>query len=41
MIEDLIEFNTLTPEMAQFIEACVKARLNVVVSGGTGSGKTS
>ncbi|MGI5858046.1 MAG: ATPase, T2SS/T4P/T4SS family [Tepidanaerobacteraceae bacterium] len=41
MIEDLIEFNTLTPEMAQFIEACVKARLNVVVSGGTGSGKTT
>lgn len=41
MIENLIEFNTLTPEMAQFIEACVKARLNVVVSGGTGSGKTT
>jgi pilus assembly protein CpaF len=41
MIEDLIEFNTLTSEMAQFIEACVKARLNIVVSGGTGSGKTT
>ena len=41
MIEDLIEFNTLTSEMAQFIEACVKARLNTVVSGGTGSGKTT
>ncbi|MDD4569789.1 MAG: CpaF family protein [Tepidanaerobacteraceae bacterium] len=41
MIEDLIEFGTLTPEMAQFIEACVKAKLNIVVSGGTGSGKTT
>ncbi|NPV27632.1 MAG: CpaF family protein [Firmicutes bacterium] len=40
-IEDLIRFGTLTPEMARFIEACVKARLNLVVSGGTGSGKTT
>ncbi len=40
-IEDLIRFGTLTREMAQFIEACVKARLNIVVSGGTGSGKTT
>ena len=37
----LIEFNTLTPTMAEFLEACVKARLNVVISGGTGSGKTT
>lgn len=40
-IEDLIRFGTLTPEMAKFLEACVKARLNIVVSGGTGSGKTT
>lgn len=40
-IEDLIGFGTLTAEMAEFINACVKARLNVIVSGGTGSGKTT
>lgn len=40
-IDDLIRFGTLTPEMAKFIESCVKARLNIVVSGGTGSGKTT
>ena len=40
-IQDLIRFGSLTPEMAKFLEACVKARLNIVVSGGTGSGKTT
>ncbi|QZY55404.1 CpaF family protein [Crassaminicella profunda] len=40
-IEDLIGFNTLSQEMAVFLEACVKARLNVFISGGTGSGKTT
>ncbi|SHH84829.1 CpaF family protein [Desulfosporosinus lacus] len=40
-MEDLIGFGTLTEEMAKFIDACVKARLNVIVSGGTGSGKTT
>jgi len=40
-IEDLIRFGSLTPEMAKFLEVCVKGRLNVVVSGGTGSGKTT
>lgn len=40
-IEDLIGFGTLTAEMATFIEACVKANLNIFVSGGTGSGKTT
>ena len=40
-VHDLIRFGTLTPGMAQFIEACVKSRLNIVVSGGTGSGKTT
>ncbi len=40
-IEDLIRFGSLTPGMAKFLEACVKGKLNVVVSGGTGSGKTT
>lgn len=40
-VEDLIHFGTLTREMARFLEACVKARLNIIVSGGTGSGKTT
>ncbi len=40
-IEDLTNFGTLTPEMAQFLDTCVKARLNIFISGGTGSGKTT
>jgi len=40
-VEDLIRFGTATPEMFEFLEACVKARLNIFVSGGTGSGKTT
>ncbi|MGE5584347.1 MAG: CpaF family protein [Bacillota bacterium] len=40
-IDDLVRFGTLTREIAQFLEGCVKARLNIVVSGGTGSGKTT
>jgi pilus assembly protein CpaF len=40
-IKNLIGFGTLTPEMAEFLEACVKVKLNIVVSGGTGSGKTT
>ena len=40
-IEDLIKFKTLTPQMAEFLEMCVKARKNIVISGGTGSGKTT
>ncbi len=40
-VEDLIRLGTLTEDMAEFLEACVKARLNMVVSGGTGSGKTT
>jgi pilus assembly protein CpaF len=40
-IEDLINFGTLTQNMATFLEACVKAKLNMFVSGGTGSGKTT
>lgn len=40
-IADLVKFGTLTQDMADFIEACIKVRLNIVVSGGTGSGKTT
>lgn len=40
-IVDLIRFGTLTTEIARFLEACVRARLNIIVSGGTGSGKTT
>jgi pilus assembly protein CpaF len=40
-IHDLIRFGTLTEEMAEFIKACVEAKLNMFVSGGTGSGKTT
>lgn len=40
-VADLIRFGTLTPEMAKFLESCVKGRLNIIVSGGTGSGKTT
>jgi len=39
--DDLIRFGTITPEMVEFFKACVEARLNIVVSGGTGSGKTT
>jgi pilus assembly protein CpaF len=40
-IHDLIKFGTLTEPMAQFIRACVRSKLNMLVSGGTGSGKTT
>ena len=40
-IEDLISMKTLNREMAVFLNACVKARLNIFISGGTGSGKTT
>jgi pilus assembly protein CpaF len=40
-VRDLIAFGTLTPEMAELLRACVEARLNVIVSGGTGTGKTT
>ncbi len=40
-IQDLIDFGTVTEEMGIFLDACVKARLNMFVSGGTGSGKTT
>lgn len=40
-IDNLVGFGTLSEEMAEFLEACIRARLNIIVSGGTGSGKTT
>jgi pilus assembly protein CpaF len=40
-VDDLIRFGTSTPEMFEFLNACIQARLNLFVSGGTGSGKTT
>ncbi|MDO8689220.1 MAG: CpaF family protein [Dehalococcoidia bacterium] len=40
-VEDLIGFGTLSAEMAEFFRLCVMAKLNVLVSGGTGTGKTT
>jgi septum site-determining protein MinD len=40
-VGDLLAFGTLTPAMADFIRACVLCRKNMIVSGGTGSGKTT
>lgn len=40
-IDDFLRSGALTPYMARFLEACVKARLNMIICGGTGSGKTT
>ena len=40
-ISDLVRFGAMTQEMADFLQGCVLARLNMVVAGGTGSGKTT
>ena len=40
-IEKLVEYGSISNEIAEFLNACVSARLNVLVSGGTGSGKTT
>lgn len=40
-VDDLIRFGSLTPELAELLELCVRGRLNVLVSGGTGTGKTT
>ena len=40
-VDDLIRFGTLNDDMAAVFDACVKARLNIIVSGGTGTGKTT
>ena len=39
--QDLIRFGTMTKLMAEFVRSCILARKNIVISGGTGSGKTS
>ncbi len=40
-VPDLIGLNTLSAESAELLDACVRARLNIIVSGGTGTGKTT
>jgi pilus assembly protein CpaF len=40
-VDQLIEYGTITRNMADFIRACVIGRLNIIISGGTGSGKTT
>lgn len=40
-VDQLVQFGSITPEALTFLDACVKARLNIVISGGTGSGKTT
>ncbi len=40
-MDDLIEFGTVSPEAAQFLSACVRGKLNMLISGGTGTGKTT
>ncbi len=40
-VEQLVKFGSVTKEALVFLDACVKARLNIVISGGTGSGKTT
>ena len=40
-VNDLIDMETLTQEMADLLKACVEGKLNIVISGGTGSGKTT
>src|ERR671933_158284 len=40
-MDDLINFGTLSPKAAQFLAACVRGKLNILISGGTGTGKTT
>ncbi|MFA9445202.1 CpaF family protein [Egicoccus sp. AB-alg6-2] len=40
-VDDLISFGTMTAPLAQLMDACVRGRLNILVSGGTGTGKTT
>jgi pilus assembly protein CpaF len=40
-VDDLVAFGTMTPQIAEFLRACVEGRLNIIVSGGTGTGKTT
>ena len=40
-IDDLLRMGSLTRDMAKFLQACVEAKLNIIISGGTGTGKTT
>ncbi len=40
-MEDLIQMGTISPKAAEFFEACVRGRINILISGGTGTGKTT
>ena len=40
-VDDLISFGSLSPSTAAFLDACVRGRLNIIVSGSTGAGKTT
>jgi len=40
-MEKLVSFGSITPDAVEFIKACVYGKMNILVSGGTGSGKTS
>ncbi|WP_298039880.1 CpaF family protein [uncultured Desulfuromonas sp.] len=40
-MQDLVNYRTLTPQIAEFLAGCVKAKLNIMISGGTGAGKTT
>ena len=40
-LENLVDLKTLTPEAAQFLSACVLGKLNILIAGGTGTGKTT
>ncbi|MDW8244663.1 MAG: CpaF family protein [Thermogemmata sp.] len=40
-LDDLLNYKMFTPEMGLLLEACIKARLNILISGGTGCGKTT
>jgi len=40
-VDDLVRFGTLTEHMAQFLDGCVRGKLNILISGGTGTGKTT
>src|SRR5437016_7357361 len=39
--EDLVQFGTMTTPVVEFLESCVRGRINIMVSGGTGAGKTT
>jgi pilus assembly protein CpaF len=41
MVADLVKNGTMTKELGEFLSACVKQRLNILISGGTGTGKTT